>query len=184
MFQCEAGEPTEGDRASAKERHEARRKHGALHGVDREGVDVRQYCELQGPGGRAPAALGHGVSDGAQVRVYEVEREAQALDAPLLVGSEEPRRGGGVGRHHVVHRPTRRRGIRRTRYQIGDVDGEIGKQTTEVPPSPREGADPDGGARVEELEDGEQDVVGERAQPVVVMLGSFLHPFALLNSRR
>jgi hypothetical protein len=36
---------------------------------------------------RAAAALGDGVPDGAQVRVYEVEREAHALDAPRLGGS-------------------------------------------------------------------------------------------------
>lgn len=55
-----------------------------------EGVVIRQHGELQGPG-RASAAHGDGVSDGAQVRVYKVEREAHALDAPLFVGSEEPR---------------------------------------------------------------------------------------------
>jgi hypothetical protein len=37
------------------------------------------------------------------------------------------------------------------RYQAGDVDGEIGEKAREAPQPSPEGADPDGGAQVEQL---------------------------------
>ena len=52
-------------------------------------------------------------------------------------------------------------------YQGGHIDGEAGEQTREVPPSSREGAGPNGRAQVAELEGGEEDVVRERADPVI-----------------
>ena len=44
--------------------------------------------------------------------------------------------------------------------------GSNRKQTREVPPSPRDGADTDDRAQVEELDDAEKDIVGECADPV------------------
>jgi hypothetical protein len=68
-------------------------------------------------------------------------------------------------------------------YQVADVDNEIGEHTREAHQSSCDGADPDGGAQVEQLEDSEQDVIRELAEHVVVLVDSVLPTFAVLPNR-
>lgn len=174
VVQGEAGEASECHRAGGEERHEALSRHNGLLVLQKEaGTRITGLCrrhpyiELQAL--RADdAGLLQDVSEEAARRLCQEEAEAQALDGPLRDGRQQLPRRVGVREHDlpvplaiVVVVPVV------ARQEVCDVHCEVGEQAGDVPPPPRESAQPDDSVKIEVLDDVEQDVVGESAEPIV-----------------
>lgn len=120
----------------------------------------------------APDDTFHGAADRVEVRVRQVEPEGHRLDdgCALSAGGrrrQQPPRRGGVRRHDSIDGVEGRRvGTSVMRYQVVDVDSEVGERARDVPPSSREGADPHRRAQVQVLHDVEQYIVGQSDEPV------------------
>lgn len=162
VVECKTGEPAEGDWVGVGEGHELVPKHGGLQ--DSVSLVWRVYAKTEPFGLTAADDVLHGAADGAQVRGQHEVEEAEGLDSvtavavALALGQQTPCRARE--RVHSLEL--------RVVAEVADVEEQAREPVGEVPPPRGDCAGADRLAQVKALEDSEEEVVGERADPVLI----------------